>query len=333
MPSADVAVVGGGPAGAACAIRCAEAGLSVALIERNAQPVARPGESLHPGFEPLMSQLGLRRELLGAGFPRHAGHWVRSASAAQFVAYGRDETGPWRGFQAWRPHLDAMLLRRAEELGVTLHRPWRGATPVLEADRVVGVSGGPETLEARFVVDAAGGRHWLARRLRLPIRYHSPPLVARFGYRRGRSSALDAAPMFCHEPGGWSWAACVGEGLYAWTALALTAGGGAEPPDEIKGLTPEGKVRRADVTWRSVTHAAGSGFFLVGDAAAVLDPASSHGVLRAVVSGIKAAHLIACSLAGKLPEPDAAQLYRSWMAHWVSQDIEGLRRRYDRAIR
>jgi flavin-dependent dehydrogenase len=50
--------------------------------------------------------------------------------------------------------------------------------------------------------------------------------------------------------------------------------------------------RGADVTWRIISPAAGPGFFLVGDAVAVLDPASSHGVLKALMTGMMAAHLI-----------------------------------------
>ncbi|MDP8976313.1 MAG: tryptophan 7-halogenase [Actinomycetota bacterium] len=328
MPSVDVAVVGGGPAGAACAIRCAQEGLSVALVERSARPVSRPGESLHPGFEPLLGELGLGQDLLDAGFPRHDGHWVRNGDEACYVRYGGDDDGPWRGFQAGRAELDAMLLGRAEVLGVTLHRPWAGAAPVVEGGRVVGVSSKEGMIQARFVVDATGGRHWLARRRSLPIRYHSPPLIARFGYARGAYPALEAAPIFTAEPEGWSWAARVGEGLYAWTALALKSGGRVGPPEAIKDLTPLGKERRADVTWRSVRQAAGVGYYLVGDAAGVLDPASSHGVLRAVASGIKAGHLIASSLVRALPESTAARLYSEWSSRWLGHDLEALHERY-----
>ncbi len=212
--------------------------------------MSRSGESLHPGFEPLLDALGLGQDLLAAGFPRHDGHWVRTGDEACYVRYGSDEDGPWQGFQAGRSDLDAMLLGRAEELGVTLHRPWSGAAPVVEDGRVVGVSGTDGMIHARFVVDAAGGRHWLARRRSLPIRYHSPPVIARFGYARGTCPGLEAAPVFTAEPKGWSWAARVGEGLYAWTALVLKAGGRVGPPELIKDLTPLGKERRADVTWR-----------------------------------------------------------------------------------
>jgi flavin-dependent dehydrogenase len=64
-------------------------------------------------------------------------------------------------------------------------------------------------------------------------------------------------------------------------------------PNEIRGLriTHDG-THGADVTWRRVIGTAGAKYFIVGDAAVVLDPASSHGISRAVMSGIMAGHAI-----------------------------------------
>src|SRR2546430_1169533 len=81
----------------------------------------------------------------------------------------------------------------------------------------------------------------------------------------------------------------------------------------LAGRRPIGRVRGADVTWRHVRAAAGPGYFLTGDAAAVLDPAASHGVLRALMTGIAAGHAIAGVLAGRVTERDAAQHYCDWL--------------------
>jgi flavin-dependent dehydrogenase len=66
----DVIIVGGGPAGTTAAIQCRRAGLAVALIERVKFPRERPGESLHPGIEPLFQQIGVNERFLSAGFIR-----------------------------------------------------------------------------------------------------------------------------------------------------------------------------------------------------------------------------------------------------------------------
>ncbi|MGL4498228.1 MAG: NAD(P)/FAD-dependent oxidoreductase, partial [Planktothrix sp.] len=83
-----------------------------------------------------------------------------------------------------------------------------------------------------------------------------------------------------------------------------------------------------DVTWRQVSPPAGPGYFLVGDAATVLDPASSHGVLKAVMSGMMAAHLITQVLQGKAFESQVITGYSQWMETWFQKDIEMLRNLY-----
>ena len=69
---------------------------------------------------------------------------------------------------------------------------------------------------------------------------------------------------------------------------------------------------------------AGSGWLMVGDAAATLDPTSSHGVLKAVVSGMMAAHLIAGILKQNAPVAEAAEAYQDWLAGWFRHDAAEL---------
>src|ERR1700689_3228387 len=100
---ADVIIVGGGPAGSCAAIRCAQWGLHAILLERELFPRDRPGESLHPGFESLLEQLGVLDAVVAAGFLRFDGNWVESKGATSFDAFKPTQTGTSRGLQAWRP--------------------------------------------------------------------------------------------------------------------------------------------------------------------------------------------------------------------------------------
>jgi flavin-dependent dehydrogenase len=67
-------------------------------------------------------------------------------------------------------------------------------------------------------------------------------------------------------------------------------------------------------------HAAHSGWFIVGDAACLLDPLSSKGVLRAMMSGIAAGHLIANVLDGCIAAKAAANAYQHWLSEWFAQE-------------
>src|SRR4029079_257589 len=107
---ADVVVVGGGPAGAATAIACATRRKRVVLIERDLFARERPGETLHPGVEPLLTQLGIAERLPGVVGARHDGIWIEWGGPPRFAPFGSDACGPWRGFQVWRAHFDALLL-------------------------------------------------------------------------------------------------------------------------------------------------------------------------------------------------------------------------------
>src|SRR5882724_5704622 len=114
---ADVVVIGGGPAGAAAAIACATRGLCVVLCERERFTLERPGETLHPGIEPLLAQLGVADRLPQVVGARHAGIWIEWGSARRFEPFGADAHGPWLGFQVRRSDFDALLLERAREVG------------------------------------------------------------------------------------------------------------------------------------------------------------------------------------------------------------------------
>jgi flavin-dependent dehydrogenase len=264
------------------------------------------------------------------------------------MPFGKNsEAGPpWRGFQAWRAHFDALLLQRARDAGATVYQSC-GAVDLLrgKAGRVTGVVKSPKRsgiertisakLRARFVVDATGGRHWLARRLALAIERHSPRLIARYGYVDGTCPGRDETPGLVADSDGWTWTARVRPRRYAWTRLSLRDSKGEQhllPPEELRGdgLHQWGKVRGADVGWRVVVPAAGQGYFLVGDAAAVLDPASSHGVLKAIMSGMMAAHLIAQVVCYDASESAAAQRYSDWIRLWFDHDVAGLLALYGR---
>ena len=331
MTAPDVLVVGGGPAGAAAAAACAAAGLRVLLADRALFPRSAPGETLHPGVEPLLDRLGAGDAVRAAGFVRHPGHWVAWGGPPRFDPFGGPPTAPWRGFQAVRAEFDALLVDRAAAAGAEVRLGCRVGRPAVRGRRVVGAEVGGTVVPARFTVDATGRRGWLAAHLGLEVERVGPRRVAWYGYAAGNCPARDAAPALAADPAGWTWTARVRDGLYHWTRLAV---GRFRPsadwlPAEFRGLTPAGPPRGADVSWRAVT-AAGPGYFLAGDAATVLDPAASHGVLRALMGGMMAAHAVAGVMGRRLTRAAAAAGYAAWAADGFRRDAAGLGTLYDR---
>jgi flavin-dependent dehydrogenase len=324
--AADIAVVGGGPAGAAAAIACAQQGLRVLLLEREPPGHARPGDTLHPGIAPLLRQLGAEHALADASGARHAGVWSEWGGPRRFTPFGSDADGPWLGYQVERALFDECLLARAQALGVTLLRDRSALAPLLQDGAVCGLETDAGPITARIVFDASGRSRWLGRAIGIDSPAASPPLVARYGYVEGSRPELDAAPLLCGAPQGWCWATMVRPGLYQWTWVALD--GSKRPPDwlppPVQGLTPFGRARGADVTWRLSSRPAGPGWFMVGDAAALLDPSSSHGVLKGLMSGIAAARLAAAVLHHNAPWQEAAETYQEWLAGWFDTDAAAM---------
>lgn len=328
MSERDVVILGGGPAGSATAITCAQQGLKVTLLERAAFPREHPGETLHPGIEPLLKKLGVAQQVLAMGFLRHLGNWVQWEGALRFVPFGQDEYGPWRGFQAWRADFDTILLEQAKALGVEVLQPCRASQLLADQGRVLGVVTPKGTLLSSWVIDATGGQHWLARQLGLAIQAYTPPLIAHYGYAEGLCS--QQAPALVADPQGWTWTARVRPRLYQWTRLAFQEESLAQAwmPPAFEGLDPKRGSGKAEVTWRRVLQPAGLGYFIAGDAFSVLDPASSHGVLKAIMSGMMAGHLVTQVIKNKHPQEEAIQHYCQWIHHGFNHDIEKLKSLY-----
>lgn len=327
--SVDLVVVGGGPAGAAAAITAARAGVRVMILEERTFPRFRPGETLHPGLEPVLERLGARDALLSATSLRHAGTWVEWGKHSGFVPFGHDETGPWLGFQASRGDFDDRLLAVASGCGAEIVGQRAIGVTRDAQGQVIGVESATTSIQARFVLDASGPVHWLARRLAVPLVKESRTLIARFGYADAKQPTAKPLPRVRSDTCGWTWIADLGDGRYQWTRVSEPAARPRESwlPAELDGCRSRGTFG-ADVTWRCAERVAGLGWFLCGDAAAVLDPLSSRGVLRAVMSGMMAAHLAVAAINGDLRDRDAARAYHSWLATWFSCDAKTMAAAY-----
>ncbi len=324
MSHFDVVVVGAGPAGCATAIYCAQQGLRVALLEKALFPRHRPGETLHPGVEPLLHQL----EVTALDYRRHPGHWVHWDGPPRFNSFGADRDSVWLGFQAPRALLDQQLLERARALGVQIV-PVRHARPVVQPQgRVQGVRVGARQWMGKFVVDATGHSSWLQRQLQIPWCRFSPRLIARYGYCQDSSLTEDKLGLFAH-PHGWHWITRISHTCLHWTQMAFTeAGQHRLRPKVLEPFKAIGRLRGADVSWRRCHTTAGPGYFLVGDAAATLDPCASHGVIKALMSGMQAAAAIVDCLSWPAGEATVQAAYQAWVQKAVERDVLALRSFY-----
>jgi flavin-dependent dehydrogenase len=121
----DALVIGAGPAGASAAIRLAQAGWRVVLIEQHVYPRQKVcGECIAAGNLALIDELGIGsevRQLAGAEL-REVG-WM-SARATVVGDFPACLAGPYRfGRALGRDVFDSLLLERARSVGVRILQP------------------------------------------------------------------------------------------------------------------------------------------------------------------------------------------------------------------
>ncbi|HYT37982.1 MAG TPA: geranylgeranyl reductase family protein, partial [Acidimicrobiia bacterium] len=330
----DVLIVGGGPAGAAAAIRGAAAGLSVVLCDKASFPRDKTcGDGLTASALRLLERLGLDPAAV-AGWESVAGVALRSPSG-RVVDLPLPADGLFAAV-APRAALDQALLDVAARRGVEIRQQ-----AALETFRVFdGVDGAVEgafsdggVVRARHVV-AADGMYSTARRLSGVAAVH---LGEWHAFRQYFTGVADRRLWVIFEADllpGYAWVfpvaggrANVGFGLprrpgvsvrpmaAQWRDLlerpALRALlDGAEPEGHHRAWPIPADLGRAPLSCGRILFA--------GDAAGATDPMTGEGIGQALLTGVLAAEAIAT--AGSDPGA-VARHYRAAVEHHLAPDV------------
>ena len=166
----DVAIVGGGPAGACAALRLAEQGLESVIVEKMPFPRFHIGEAMTGECGGLVRELGFEERMLAEQHPhRHGARVYGPGRSPWFVpVMMRTEEGLQDQY-TWhvrRSVFDAMLLEEAERRGATVV-PGKAIKPLLNGGPTVrGVKvrseDGEFDLEAELVLDCSGQGTFMA---------------------------------------------------------------------------------------------------------------------------------------------------------------------------
>jgi flavin-dependent dehydrogenase len=170
---ADVAVIGGGPSGAATATYLARAGYRVVLFEREQFPRFRIGESLLPLNLPILKELGLEAEMEKRFIRKYAANFSDRWGARQSrypFARAINRNHPY-AYQVERAEFDEMLLDNAAKSGTRVYMPWAVREVLFDGERATGVvaeamdGSASLTVHCPMVVDASGRSAFLGARL------------------------------------------------------------------------------------------------------------------------------------------------------------------------
>jgi flavin-dependent dehydrogenase len=329
-----VAIVGGGPAGAASAMFLAQHGVASAIVEREEFPRYHIGESMSGECGALVRRLGLEAEMAKRNFPVKRGLTVYGTEGrnAWFVpVMGRD--GDWKLFpqttwQVRRADFDKVMLDAAVARGATLIRgeavrPIRG-----EGGEVRGLvvrtadAAAPLEIESDVVLDCSGQGTFLARHGVTGSKYSGnyDKQVAIFsqvaGAVRDDGPNRDDTLIFYKKKYHWSWFIPLDDEVVSVGVVAPAAyfkerreSRAAYLARELQELNPEMARRivapKLVEATRSIPNYSyqvrdfcGKGFICVGDAHRFIDPIFSFGLYVSVKEACDAADAVARYLAG-----------------------------------
>ncbi len=285
----DVAIVGGGPAGATCAAFCAAAGLKTLVLEREKFPREKVcGDCLNPSCWPVLRrlQLGERVRTLPHRVIETVEFIGTNQRALSLSLPAKDDPE----ISIKRSLFDQLLLVRARELGAEVQE--ERTVSALRRNGAWRIKAGDEVFSARLLIAADGRNSTVARLLkifpratreRVALQAHVP-LPPDFGARivlqflpegySGQAPVTDRELNLCLV----GTPPTIGR-LRAWAARQFDL-----PNDQLwRTITP--------LTRPTMASPRGDLFF-IGDVARVVEPFTGEGIFYALRSGELAAQAI-----------------------------------------
>jgi flavin-dependent dehydrogenase len=291
----DVLVVGGGPAGLAAAIGCAQLGLSVTVAEPRDGPIDKAcGEGLMPSTVRRLAAIGVHPK----GHPVQGIRYLDPNGSVD----ARFRHGPGLGVR--RTELHAALAGRADQLGIRV-LPVRVTAFAQDS---AGVTAGD--LRARYLV-AADGLHSAIRRASA---LDPPPARhPRYGLRRHYRVAPWTDLVEVHwSMGSEAYVTPVADDQVGVAILGDPGGDfdarlAAFPAlrERLAGAEPSSRVRGAGPLRQNVGRRTAGSVLLVGDASGYLDALTGEGIGAALA---EATALAQCLAAGRTRDYERAWL-------------------------
>jgi geranylgeranyl reductase family protein len=323
MERVDVAIVGGGPAGSACAIVCAEAGLRVAVLERENFPREKVcGDCLNPSCWPVLRRLGVADTVRALPHGKlDTVDFIGIGGNCVSVALPRDKNAE---IAIKRSVFDQILLEKARAAGAEVHEGamvthlekarWGDWKIDIVRDKVTSP-----------ILVAADGRNSTVARLRnlLPrVQRERVALQTHIPLPNGFGNRV----VLKFLPEGYS-----GQAPVNADELNLCLVGRGVDVEPLKswarnrfGVPPHHPWRTITPLTRAPLGRAPDQLFLIGDAARVVEPFTGEGIYYALRSGELAATAIIALTRGENKDValrefarEHCQMYRGRL--WINQ--------------
>ena len=331
------------------------------------------GESLVPVARTLLAELGVWDRFQTDGhLPCYGNESLWGSATVHSTDFIRTPYG--HGWHIDGVRFDQGLRAGAQAAGATVWTDTSLARLQRDGDRgwhvwLMRPHGKRQDVRARFVIDATGRSHRVARSLGIGRRYDDRLLAfqARFRPDPSQTEADEDSLSFVEAvPCGWWYTARVpvGDGCQRcvvlftdagtpWVRTAVTGDGFLallETAPAIRSKLTDYGYRLAagpvavDARSSCLARLYGDAWLAIGDAAMAFDPLSSQGILTALYGGVKAANAVLAHLTGDTDalanlENDLAGVYRHFQLNrkryyelerrWPNSPFWAARRRTD----
>lgn len=331
----DIAIVGAGPAGSSAAIRLAQNGLRVVLVEQKRFPREKLcGEFISPECLAHFAELNILDEMTFSG-------GVAIGRTVFYARNGRSVAVPseWFGSGAnalglSRAKMDDLLIKRARTAGAEVFEETSAVGPVLENGRVFGVRIRDAArqiykIRARLTIDATGRARILARQIENTDKRKRAAFVA-FKTHLTAAAVPDGDCEIYAYRGGYGGCNRVEDGKFnlcfiVAAALAKEHGGDARriirevvfanehARESLENARIDGDWFAVPIeTYGRAALAPADGLLTVGDAAAFIDPFTGSGILLALEGARIAADVITAQLSVERSQYSFAALEREY---------------------